>query len=145
MILDREEIERRIPHRPPMLLIDKIIEFDEGKRGVGVKLIKHDEHFFMGHFPDRPVMPGVYLIECMAQVAAAVLSKHESTGSTKNKYIAKITDVTFKKPVIPGDKLFIKVELVKKFGSLAKVAAKIEVVEETVALGQLILWDEDRD
>ena len=112
-MLDINEIMKILPHRPPFLLVDRITEMETGKRIVGLKNVTINEPFFPGHFPGHPVMPGVLIIESMAQVACvlAILSSDESVRS-KVTYFAGIDSAKFRKPVFPGDQLRLEVEAV---------------------------------
>jgi 3-hydroxyacyl-[acyl-carrier-protein] dehydratase len=112
-MLDINEIMKILPHRPPFLLVDRIIEVELGKRIVGLKNVTINEPFFPGHFPGHPVMPGVLIIEAMAQVACvlAILSSDESVRS-KVTYFAGIDSAKFRKPVFPGDQLRLEMETV---------------------------------
>ena len=112
-MLDINEIMKILPHRPPFLLVDRITELEEGKRIVGLKNVSINEPFFVGHFPGHPVMPGVLIIESMAQVACvlAILSSDESVRS-KVTYFTGIDSAKFRKPVFPGDQLRLEVEAV---------------------------------
>ena len=112
-MLDINEIMKILPHRPPFLLVDRIIEMEAGKRIVGIKNVSINEPFFPGHFPGHPVMPGVLIIESMAQVACilAILSSDESVRS-KVTYFAGIDNAKFRKPVFPGDQLRLELEAV---------------------------------
>lgn len=112
-MLDINEIMKILPHRPPFLLVDRIVELETGKRIVGLKNVTINEPFFPGHFPGHPVMPGVLIIEAMAQVACvlAILSSDESVRS-KVTYFAGIDSAKFRKPVFPGDQLRIEAEAV---------------------------------
>jgi len=112
-MLDVNEIMKILPHRPPFLLVDRIIEMEAGKRIVGIKNVTINEPFFPGHFPGHPVMPGVLIIEAMAQVACvlAILSSDESVRS-KVTYFAGIDNAKFRKPVFPGDQLRLELEAV---------------------------------
>lgn len=112
-MLDINEIMKILPHRPPFLLVDRIIELEAGKRIVGIKNVSINEPFFPGHFPGHPVMPGVLIIESMAQVACvlAILSSDESVRS-KVTYFTGIDSAKFRKPVFPGDQLRLEVEAV---------------------------------
>jgi len=112
-MLDVNEIMKILPHRPPFLLVDRITEMEPGKRIVGLKNVTINEPFFTGHFPGHPVMPGVLIIEAMAQVACvlAILSSDESVRS-KVTYFAGIDNAKFRKPVFPGDQLRLELEAV---------------------------------
>lgn len=108
--LDSVAIRKIIPHRYPFLLIDRIIELEPGKRAVGIKNVTANEPFFQGHFPDYPVMPGVLIVEAMAQVGAvAMLSQPEFDGQLA--LFAGIDNVRFKRQVVPGDTLRFEVEI----------------------------------
>ncbi len=110
--LDIHAIQKILPHRPPFLLIDRIIDLVEDTRAVGLKNVTMNDDFFVGHFPNRPVMPGVLIIEAMAQVGGVLmLSKPENHG--KLAYFMSIDRVKFRKPVVPGDQLILEVEVVK--------------------------------
>lgn len=109
-MLTIEQIMEIIPHRPPFLLVDRILELEEGQRAVGLKQVTINEPFFQGHFPGQPVMPGVLQIEALAQVGAiAILSQPEHRG--KLVLFAGIDNVRFRKPVVPGDTLRMEVSL----------------------------------
>ena len=112
-MLDINEIMKILPHRPPFLLVDRITEMEPGKRIVGLKNVTINEPFFPGHFPGHPVMPGVLIIEAMAQVACvlAILSSDESVRS-KVTYFAGIDSAKFRKPVFPGDQLRLELEAI---------------------------------
>lgn len=108
--LDAQAIQRIIPHRYPFLLVDRVIELEAGKRAVGIKNVTMGDHFFQGHFPNFPVMPGVLIVEAIAQVGAiALLSLDEQQG--KIAFFAGIDNVRFKRQVKPGDTLRLEVEL----------------------------------
>ena len=110
-MLDINDIMKILPHRPPFLLVDRVTELEPGKRIVGIKNVTMNEPFFPGHFPGHPVMPGVLIIEAMAQVACilAIMSSDESVRS-KVTYFAGIDNARFRKPVIPGDQLCFEIE-----------------------------------
>jgi len=111
-MLDINEIMKILPHRPPFLLVDRVTELEPGKRIVGLKNVTMNEPFFPGHFPGHPVMPGVLIIEALAQVACilAIMSSEESVRS-KVTYFAAIDNARFRKPVIPGDQLSLEIEV----------------------------------
>jgi len=110
-MLDINEIMKILPHRPPFLLVDRVTEMEPGKRIVGIKNVTMNEPFFPGHFPGHPVMPGVLIIESMAQVACilAILSSDESVRS-KVTYFVGIDNARFRRPVSPGDQLRLEIE-----------------------------------
>ena len=135
--IDIKEIQRVLPHRYPFLLIDRIIEFEPDKRVVGIKCVSCNEPFFQGHFPGNPVMPGVLIIEAMAQVGAYASLDHVRAMG-KIAYLAGVDRARFRKPVIPGDVLRIEVEIVKIRGNLGRLACSSYVGDEPVAVAELI-------
>lgn len=135
-MLGIEEIQGIIPHRYPFLLIDKIIEYEPGKRAKGLKNVTVNEPFFTGHFPDYPVMPGVLIVEALAQVGAvSILSVEENRG--KIAFFAAIDGFRFRKQVMPGDQLALEVEIIKSRGPIGKGKAVASVDGEVVAEGEL--------
>ncbi|KAA1039243.1 3-hydroxyacyl-ACP dehydratase FabZ [Macrococcus equipercicus] len=125
-IMTFDEIKKVIPHRYPFLLIDRIVELEDGKRCVGLKQVSGNEPFFQGHFPDYAVMPGVLIVEALAQVGAvAMLRMEENQG--KLALFAGIDKCRFKKQVTPGDTLLLEVEIVKIKGPIGKGTAKATV------------------
>lgn len=117
--MDINEIKNTIPHRYPFLLVDKVLEVEEGKRVVGLKNVTVNEPFFQGHFPDYPVMPGVLIVEALAQAGAiAILGKEENRG--KLGFLAGIDKCRFKRQVKPGDQLKLEVEIVRVKGPIGK-------------------------
>lgn len=136
-VLDSKQIQAIIPHRYPFLLVDRIIELDAGKRAVGLKNVTVNEPFFQGHFPQYPVMPGVLIVEALAQVGAvAVLSMEEHKG--KLAFFAGIDGFRFKEQVTPGDTLHLTVELTRLRGTLGKGHAAARVADKLVAEGELM-------
>ncbi|MBP1934969.1 3-hydroxyacyl-ACP dehydratase FabZ [Ammoniphilus resinae] len=129
-MLNIEQIKEIIPHRYPFLLVDKVLELEPGKRAVGIKNVTANEQFFQGHFPDYAVMPGVLIVEALAQVGAvSVLSLEENKG--KIAFFAGIDNFRFKEQVRPGDTLTLEVEMttirrgIGKGHAIAKVGDKI--------------------
>jgi len=117
VIMNREEIEKVIPHRDPFLLIDEIVELDVGKKIVARKQIKADDFWFKGHFPEHPVVPGVLMIEMLAQAGAvAMLSMDEHKG--KIGFLAGVDKAKFRRQVVPGDLLTLEVEIIKVKGPI---------------------------
>ncbi|MDX8363728.1 3-hydroxyacyl-ACP dehydratase FabZ [Cytobacillus sp. IB215665] len=137
-MLDVTAIKDIIPHRYPFLLVDKIIEVDEGKRAVGIKNVTANEEFFNGHFPDFPVMPGVLIVEALAQVGAvAMLKKDENRG--RLAFFGGIDNCRFKKQVKPGDQLRLEVEMTRVRGSIGKGKA-VATVDGEIACETEIMF-----
>ncbi len=132
----RDEIESILPHREPFLLIDEVLEFEAGKRVVARRTVREDEWYFAGHFPGRPVMPGVLIVEAMAQTGAvAVLAQEENRG--KIAYFAGIDDCRFKRIVEPGDELQLVCEIDRIRGPIGRGKAEARVDGELAARGTL--------
>ncbi len=135
--LDREAIMKILPHREPFLFVDKIISLETGKHATGIKNVNIDEYFFKGHFPGRPVMPGVLIIESMAQVGGVMmLSPEENRG--KIAYFMSIDNAKFRKPVVPGDQLILEVQAGKIKSRTGQVHAKALVDGKVVAEADLM-------
>jgi 3-hydroxyacyl-[acyl-carrier-protein] dehydratase len=137
--LDIVEIMKLLPHRYPFIMVDRILEVEEGHRIVGLKNVTINENFFQGHFPSQPVMPGVLIMEGMAQVAAilAYLSEPESVGS-KLVYFAGMDGVRFRQKVVPGDQLIFEVIFNKKKSRIWKLDGKAFVNQKLVAEAELM-------
>jgi 3-hydroxyacyl-[acyl-carrier-protein] dehydratase len=135
----REEIEKIIPHRSPFLLVDEILELEPGKRVVGRRQIRADDWWFPGHFPGRPVMPGVLTIEAIAQAGAvAVLADEANAG--KLPFFAGIDGCKFKRVVEPGDELTLECEFVRVRGPVAKGEGIARVGDEVAAQASLTVF-----
>lgn len=132
----RAEIETILPHREPFLLLDSVVEFEPGKRVVARKVVRDDEWYLRGHFPGRPVMPGVLIVEAMAQTGAvAVLAQEENRG--RIAFFAGIDDCRFKRIVEPGDELELTCELARVRGLIGRGKAEARVGGELAARGTL--------
>ena len=132
--IDIEGIQRLLPHRYPMLMIDRVIDLEPGLRATGVKNVSINEPFFQGHFPGHPVMPGVLIIEAMAQTAAVVVVatlERERDGSVV--YFMSIDQARFRKPVVPGDTMFLHVEKQRSRGNVWKFRGLAKVNDVLVA------------
>jgi 3-hydroxyacyl-[acyl-carrier-protein] dehydratase len=142
-IMNISEIMERIPHRYPFLLIDRILEFEPGKRAVGIKNVTINEWFFQGHFPDTPIMPGVLILEALAQLGAAiVLSCQENEG--KIAVFAGVDKLRFRKQVVPGDQLHLEAEISKIKGSIGKGSVKALVEGKVAVEGEIMFALADR-
>lgn len=125
-LLTTKEIMEIIPHRQPFLLVDTIEELEPGVKAIGKKCISYNEPYFAGHFPQEPVMPGVLIVEALAQVGAvAILSLPENKGKTA--YFGAINSAKFKKKVVPGDVLMLETEIIKTKGPIGVGSAKAYV------------------
>src|SRR5438874_9148337 len=120
-ILDVNEIRRILPHRYPMLLVDRIVEL-EAERIVGIKNVTANEPFFSGHFPDFPVMPGVLIIEAMAQTAGVLILKSMPDRHNKLVLLVAVENARFRKPVVPGDTLRMEMKILKRKSTVAKMS-----------------------
>lgn len=131
-VLGVKEIQEIIPHRHPFLLIDCIEELEPNKRAVGYKAVTYNEPFFAGHFPQEPVMPGVLIVEALAQTgAAAILSVEANKGKTA--YFAAMNNVKFKRKVIPGDKLRLECQIIRQKGPMG-IGSAVATVDGHVAV-----------
>lgn len=133
MTFDIDQIKGMIPHRDPFLLIDQVIQVISGSSAIGIKNLSGDEPFFKGHFPDHPIMPGVLIIEAMAQTSAVLVI--ESTGSDTGDmvYFMSIEHARFRKPVFPGDSLHLHVEKQHTRGRVWKFKSEAKVKGELMA------------
>lgn len=137
-MLEIKQILRVLPHRFPFLLVDKILELEVGVRVVGLKCVTINEPFFQGHYPNHPVMPGVLIIESMAQVSGFMLLNQDDAFSGKVPYLTGVDRVKLRNPVFPGDQLRIEAEMIKFKRKIAKVDCRAFVDEDIVAEGELM-------
>ena len=136
-MLSNIEIQNIIPHRYPFLLVDKIIEIEYGKKAVGIKNVTINEPFFQGHFPGSPIMPGVLIVEAMAQVGAvAILGMEENKG--KLGVFTGIDGLRFRRQVVPGDTLRMEIEMLAFKRGIGKAKAEAYVGDELAASGELM-------
>mgnify|MGYP001600961614 CR=1 FL=1 len=145
MELDFEEIKRLIPQRFPFIMIDKVIELEPGKEAVSIKNISGNDIFFLGHFPEKAIMPGVAIIEAMAQTAIVLFAadKREKEGDKKPVYYLGSVKARFLHPVVPGDQLRIKVVNVKSMPAGAFVSAEASVGDKKVSEAELVFSVKD--
>ncbi|KAG4955735.1 hypothetical protein JHK84_041716 [Glycine max] len=140
-VMDINQIRDILPHRFPFLLVDRVIEYNPGVSAVAIKNVTINDNFFPGHFPERPIMPGVLMVEAMAQVGGLVMLQPEVGGSRENFFFAGIDKVRFRKPVIAGDTLVMRMTLTKlqkRFG-IAKMEGKAYVGGEVVCEGEFLM------
>lgn len=145
-MMDVQEIQKLLPHRYPFLLVDRVVSIDPGKMLRAYKNVSVNEPFFEGHFPGHPVMPGVLVLEALAQ-ASAILA-YRSTGfdpTQKVTYLMAIDGAKFRKPTVPGDRLELEVEVLRFKGSILKTRGVARVDGEVVAEGEFLATVVDRD
>lgn len=143
-MLNIKQIQEIIPHRPPFLLVDKIIEIEDGKRAVGIKNVTINEPFFVGHFPEYAVMPGVLIVEALAQVGAVAILNVESNRG-KLGFLAGIDGFRFRGQVVPGDTLRLEVEIIRLKGMIGKGKATATVDGRVVAEGEIMFALSDKE
>lgn len=138
--MDIHEILKYLPHRYPFLLVDSVVSIEAGKNIVALKNVTINEPFFPGHFPHHPVMPGVLIVEALAQAAALLTLKTEGNTNKEDSvyYFVGIDGVRFKKPVIPGDQLLLKVSIDRQIKGLWKYSARAEVNDQLVTEAKLM-------
>lgn len=131
-MMDIKEIRQLLPHRYPFLLVDRIIEINPGATAVGIKNVTINEEFFQGHFPGNPIMPGVLIVEALAQVAG-LLSLRSGATAGQLVYFLSIERAKFRKPVVPGDQLKLEVNIVQQRNNVWKFSGNAKVEDKIVA------------
>ncbi len=146
-LMDVEAIQRLLPHRPPFLLVDRVVAFEPGVRLVAWKGVTMNEPFFQGHFPGKPVMPGVLVLEALAQAAALLAMKSLEAESIRDKitYLMAIDGARFRKPVVPGDRLELHVEVGKRKGPVWRQKGNAIVDGQLVAEAEFLAMLRDRE
>jgi UDP-3-O-[3-hydroxymyristoyl] N-acetylglucosamine deacetylase/3-hydroxyacyl-[acyl-carrier-protein] dehydratase len=144
LIIEASEIEKLLPHRYPMLLVDRVIDLELGKRAVGIKNLTMNEHFFQGHFPGYPIMPGVLIVEAMAQCGGVLVLKSLPEAAGKIVLFMGIDKVKFRKPVYPGDQLRLELEVDKIRSKVAKMRGQAFVGQDLVCEAELMSTLVDR-
>jgi len=142
-ILDVNEIRTILPHRYPFLLVDRIVEI-ETERIVGIKNVTVNEPFFQGHFPEFPVMPGVMIVEAMAQTAGILVLRGIPDRDNKLVFLVSVDAARFRKPVVPGDQLRIEMKVIRRKGTVAKMAGTATVNGVLVAEAEVMCKLEDK-
>ena len=145
MMLDSVAIQKILPHRYPFLMIDGVLEMERLKRVVAVKNVTIQEHYFTGHFPGKPVMPGVLIVEAMAQAGGVLLLQEVPDRDSKLLYFVAIDDARFRRPVVPGDQLRIEVNVLSWRGNFCKLEGKASVDGQLAAEATLMCKMVDRN
>ena len=141
--LDIQWIMERLPHRYPLLMLDRILAREPDKKIVAVKNVTINEEFFQGHFPGQPVMPGVLILEAMAQAGGLLVLPDDGSAAGKEFYLVSIEHAKFRRPVVPGDRLQIEVSLARSRGNFRKLAGRAEVDGQLAAEAELTLTGVD--
>jgi len=145
-MMDILEIQQLLPHRYPFLLVDRVVEIVPGQKLTAIKNVTINEPFFNGHFPGHPVMPGVLILEALAQATAILAYKTESMDPTKKvTYLMGVDGARFRKPVVPGDRLQLNIEVVRHKGAIWKTMGTATVDGVKVAEGEFLATVVDKD
>lgn len=132
IVMDAIEVQAILPHRYPFLLVDRVVEFDSGRRAVGLKNVTVNDPYFQGHFPGRPVFPGVLIVEALAQLGGVLAIRSSSVEGSPIVYLTGIDKAKFRKPVIPGDQIRLEVEVMKRRPPFWKMQGKAFVGNDLV-------------
>ncbi len=137
-MIDIEEILKFLPHRYPFLLVDRVLEIEGGKSITAIKNVSYNEPYFQGHFPQRKIMPGVLVVEALAQAGGILL--YHSVPDPANKFVllSKIDNAKFRKPVVPGDQLILRAEIIKLKSRFCHVRGMASVDDEVVVEGEIM-------
>jgi 3-hydroxyacyl-[acyl-carrier-protein] dehydratase len=139
-----KDIQKLLPHRYPFLMVDRVIEIDLGKRIAGIKNLSINEEFFQGHFPGNPIMPGVLIVEALAQVAA-ILALKSGAPEGQPIYFMSIEKAKFRRPVVPGDQLRLEVSILQSRGNVWKFSGNAVVKDKVVAQAEFTAMVTDRE
>ncbi|MCL0085119.1 3-hydroxyacyl-ACP dehydratase FabZ [Thermodesulfovibrionales bacterium] len=144
-MVDTKEILSLLPHRYPFLLVDRVIELEPNNRVVGIKNVTINEPFFQGHFPDNPIMPGVLIVEAMAQAAGILAFKSSRTEGKKIVYFMSIEKVKFRRPVLPGDQLRLEIQVTQTRGNVWKFSGNTFVGDRLTTEAEFIVMIADEE
>jgi 3-hydroxyacyl-[acyl-carrier-protein] dehydratase len=142
-MLTINEIMKNLPHRYPFLLVDRIVDLEPGVRATGIKNVTINEPFFQGHFPDQPIMPGVLIIEAMAQVAGVLAFRSGVEGNSV--YFMTIDNAKFRRPIVPGDQVRMEIKVLKQRGNVWKFSGVASVDEKQVSEAEFTAMVTDRE
>jgi 3-hydroxyacyl-[acyl-carrier-protein] dehydratase len=143
-MMDIKEIQKFLPHRYPFLLVDRVVELEAGTKAVGIKNVTINEEFFQGHFPGQPIMPGVLIIEAMAQVAC-LLAFRSGVTVGKSVYFLSIEKAKFRRPVVPGDQLRLEIHVLQQRGNVWRFSGSAIVGEKVAAEAEFTAMVTDRE
>ena len=146
-VMDIVEVQSILPHRYPFLLVDRVVEFEPGQRAVGLKNVTINDPYFQGHFPGRPIFPGVLIVEALAQLGGVLAIRSSSVEGSPIVYLTGIDKAKFRKPVIPGDQIRLEVEVIKRRPPFWKMQGKAFVGSDLVceAESTAMMHAEDAD
>ena len=143
-MMDIKEIQKFLPHRYPFLLVDRIIEIESGTKAIGIKNVTVNEEFFQGHFPGQPIMPGVLIIEAMAQVGG-ILAFCSGVNMGKAVYFMSIEKAKFRKPVVPGDQLRLEIQILQQRGNVWRFSGNATVEGKVAAEAEFTAMVTDKE
>lgn len=138
-MIEQKDILQRLPHRFPFRMVDRILEIDPGKRAIALKNVSIDEPYFLGHFSNEPIVPGVLILEALAQTGGLAFQSSFEREEEGMPFLARIDEFRLKRKVIPGDQIILEAEIIHVFSHLAKVKVLARVGGETIAEGMLVL------